>query len=146
MIFERVESKNHLYEAILVAFLDDTLLINKYHVNIGSLVECVNDTYRKIMDADNIYPLEWYVVHDGIETIGYCITSKTYSFLYSFGINIKHRTSENMINWFENVKGLFIGSFTCGLWAKNDRAIDYLVRNGMNVYDRNELEIHLKYN
>ena len=146
MIFEKVESKSHLYEAIIVAFLDDKLLINKYHVNVGSFVECVNDTYLKIIDADKEYPLEWYVINDGIETIGYCITSKTYSFLYSFGINIKHRTKENMVNWFENVKKLFIGGFTCGLWAKNDRAIDYLVRNGMNVYDRNELEIHLKYN
>jgi hypothetical protein len=146
MIFEKIESKSHLYEAILVAFLDDTLLLNKYHVNKGSLVECVNDTYLKIIDADEEYPLEWYTIHDGTETIGYCITSKTYSFLYSFGININHRTKDNMIDWFENIKGLFIGSFTCGLWAKNDRAIDYLVRNGMNVYDRNELEIHLKYN
>ncbi len=146
MTFEKIDSKNYLYEAILIAFLDDNLLLDKYHVHSGTLVECVNDTYLKIMDADNMYPLEWYIIHDGLETIGYCVTSKTYSFLYSFGINVKHRTSENMVEWFENVKGLFVGSFTCGLWAKNDRAIDYLVRNGMSVYDKTDLEIHLKYN
>lgn len=146
MTFEQINSKNHLYEAILVAFLDDNLLLNKYHIHSGTLVECVNDTYLKIIDADNMYPLEWYIIHDGLQTIGYCVISKTYSFIYSFGINIYYRTSENMFDWFEEVKELFDGGFTCGLWTKNDRAIDYLVRNGMSVYDKTDLEIHLKYN
>jgi hypothetical protein len=146
MIFEKTYSEKSLYEAILIAFVDDELLMSKYHIFSGTLIECANDTYLKIMDANDKYPLEWYVICDGIEPIGYCVTSKTYSFLYSFGINISHRTSDNMEEWFDKVKSLFVGSFTCGLWAKNERAIDFLLKNGMNIYDKNELEIHLKYN
>jgi hypothetical protein len=146
MIFEQTYSEKSLYEAILIAFVDDELLMSKYHIFSGTLIECANDTYLKIMDANDRYPLEWYIICDGVDPIGYCVTSKTYSFLYSFGMNITHRTSDNMEEWFDKVRSLFNGSFTCGLWAKNERAIDFLLKNGMNIYDKTDSEIHLKYN
>lgn len=146
MKFIPTSDKVDLYHAILISFSDDDKLINEYHCISGTVYECVNDTYFKIVEGGKDYPMDWYVVEQDDNVIGYCVICKTYSFLYSFGINIRYRTSENVIEWFDIVKSYLGENFFCGLWAKNKRAINFLIRNGMSIYEKNDSEVFLKYN
>lgn len=146
MKFVRLYDDNELYEAIVISFSNDYDLIKKYHVIEGTLVECVTDTYLKIREASEMYPMEWYKVLVKGRVVGYCIMCQTYSFLYSFGINMQYRNRMELEDFFSQVKKYFGQGFTCGLWAKNTRAIDFLIKNGMQIYESDESAVHLKYN
>jgi hypothetical protein len=135
-----------LYVGIMNAFEGDYELVDKYHYINSDYIECVTDTYLKIKDAQNKYPLDMYEIKMGEEIIGYVVICKTYNFLYSFGINVNQRTPKNMEYFFKKIAILFNGGFTCGLWAKNMRAIEYLLKNGMEIYKREDNQVHLIYN
>jgi hypothetical protein len=148
MIVEMIDNEEKLYKGIGIAFHQDYDLINQYHVvEKGTYEQCVDDTFNKIIEATEELPLEWYLLRsDNREIIGYCVVSKAYNFLYSFGINKNHRTSYNLTTWFFGITELLQNNFVCGLWAKNKRAIDFLCRNGMEIFKKEENIIHLKYN
>lgn len=141
-----MDSDETLFLGIMSAFSDDTDLVDKYHCVEGTFHMCVTDTYLKIKQASSLYPMEWYNIHEGSSIIGYVVTCKTYNFLYSFGININYRTHKNMATYFDKMSSLFDGGFTCGLWAKNIRAIEYMMKNGMKIYKKDESQVHLIYN
>lgn len=141
-----MDSDETLFLGIMSAFSDDTDLVSKYHCVDGTFQMCVTDTYFKIKQASSLYPMEWYNIHEGDAIIGYVVTCKTYSFLYSFGMNIGYRTPSNMITYFDKISCLFDGGFTCGLWAKNIRAIEYLMKNGMKISNQDKETVHLIYN
>jgi len=61
----------------------DFELIDKYHHVNSDYVECVTDTYLKIKDAQQKYPLEMYDIKLGEDVVGYVVICKTYNFLYS---------------------------------------------------------------
>lgn len=145
---ELIDNDVQLYKGIGVSFYQDEELVSKYHiVEDGSYEDCVNDTFNKIIEASKDLPLQWYLLRsDDREVIGFCVLSKAYNFLYSFGINKRHRTSYNLTTWFVGVAELLQNNFVCGLWAKNKRAIDFLCKNGMEIFKKEENIIHLKYN
>lgn len=148
MIFEKIESKDKLYRGVAISFWGDDALINQYHkVETKRYQDCVEDTYNTILDSTEALPLEWYLVrHDNNEIIGYCIASKAYNFLYSFGINKNYRNSEVLSTWFNKVAELLQDHFASALWAKNTRAIDFLVKNGMKIFEEDNIIVKLKYN
>ena len=146
MKFKRIYSESDLYDAIWVAFYDDIDLVEKFHRIQGSFENCVADTFLTIQNATLETPTEWYQVINNDEIIGYVVSSKTYSFLYSFGINEKYRNVENLEIWFEAIKKNLGYQFTCALWAKNVRAIKFLTKNGMKLYKKNEDALIFKYN
>lgn len=141
-----LDSDETLFLGIMSAFSEDADLVDKYHCVEGTFEMCVTDTYLKIKQASSLYPMEWYNIHEGNEVIGYVVACKTYSFLYSFGINIGYRTHENMEKYFDKMSSLFDGGFTCGLWAKNSRAIEYLMKNGMKINNQEQDIVQLIYN
>jgi len=147
MRFNRIYTDEELYDGIWIAFHGDTELVEKYHViDGGSFEECVYDTYCNIKDATSETPCEWYHILMDDNVIGYFVVSTTYSFLYSFGININYRV-ENVLNiWFGYVSYMLNSQFTCALWAKNKRAIRYLEKNGMKIYEEKEDSIIFKLN
>ena len=141
-----LDSDETLFLGIMSAFSEDADLVDKYHCVEGTFEMCVTDTYIKVKQASSLYPMQWYNIYEGDEVIGYVVTCKTYNFLYSFGINIGYRTHENMATYFDKMSSLFDGGFTCGLWAKNIRAIEYMMKNGMKIYSKDESQVHLIYN
>lgn len=148
MKFEKIDNKDKLYRGVAISFWGDDALINKYHkVETNKFQDCVDDTFNSILDNSESLPMEWYLIrHDNNEIIGYCIASKAYNFLYSFGINKNYRNGEVLSNWFTSVAELLQNHFTSALWAKNTRAIEFLVKNGMEIFKNEDNIVQLKYN
>jgi len=147
MRFKRIHTDEELYDGIWVAFHMDDALIEKYHIlDNSSFLECVNDTYVTIKDATEKTICQWYHILIDETLIGYFVASKTYSFLFSFGINIEYRKPDVLEHWFSYVSCLLGEQFTCALWAKNLRAIEFLKRNGMKLYEEKENALIFKYN
>lgn len=135
-----------LYEAIYISFCNDEELVNKYHVVNTGFIDCVESTYNMILETSFKYPCEWYVVVEGKKVIGFTVVSKAYNFLYSFAINKDYRNQERNTEWFKHIGTLLGNNFTCGLWALNTRAVNFLLKQGMEIYKKDGLETHLKYN
>lgn len=126
-----------LYECIYSAFAGDKKLISKYHVKGDNLDDCVRDTYNKILETSKEITLDWYAVCDEERVIGYLVVSLAYGFLYSFGISINYREHFSGL-LFSEIKKMLKNNFTCILWTKNSRGINYLVRNGMKIVESDE--------
>jgi len=142
-----IKDKNRLLEAIQSAFSGDEDLINCFHiVSTGELRDCVEDTYYRIVQASEEYLLDWFEIRKNGKVIGFTILSRPYSFLYSFGLNKEYRKREISEYWWQFVRGVLGNKFSCVLWAKNSRAINFLVKNGMKIFAQKEKETHLMYN
>lgn len=146
MVLRFIKDEDRLYRAIQIAFAGDEDLIKRFHSMGGSFEACVQDTFDKIIDASAETLLEWYeIVHDG-EVIGYTVLSKMYRYLFSFGIAKNKRTRDAVGLWWSQLTCLLKGGFTCHVWAKNKRAIHFLMKKGMNVMAEIDLETQLNYN
>jgi hypothetical protein len=130
-----IETKEHedLLKGISIAFEDDDKLINDYHIIGGNYEVCVNDTYNRILTESKISELHKYLVtnKEGY-IIGFIVVSLQYQILYSFGLNIKFR-KEFSEEFFNKISDLLYNCFGCGLYNKNERAIKFLLRNGMEI-------------
>lgn len=146
LVFEPITNNLQLHNAIICSFKGDVELIEKYHVVGRTLTQSVDDTYDKIIDCYNKYPMQLHQLVINGEVIGYSISCKAYNFLYSFAINIRYRNADVLSAWFNKVCNDLQNNFTCALWAKNTRAIQFLMRNGMKIHEQKNDEIHLKYN
>ena len=51
--------------------------------------------------------------------------------LVSFGVNRKYRNKEILIFVFDEIKSKFKGGFESYMWSRNERAIKWLVKSGM---------------
>jgi hypothetical protein len=133
-IFEWIE----LEKCIHIAFKDDKKLIQEYHILGGTLEDCVRDTKLKIIEESERITLDWYKVLDDYgEIIGFLVVNDTYKILYSFGLNINSREKYKKL-FFYKLSIMFDGEFTCGLWGKNERAIRFLEKMGMQVVSKYE--------
>jgi len=146
MIFELTGKINELKKAIEIAFVDDELLLNKFHIIKTGLKDAVNDTKENILDFKKIYGAEYYILKENDEVIGYLILSNMYHFLYSFGINKEYRSKQNKQELFDFVVEKCKGTFFCSLYNINDRAINYLLKMGMNIIGQEMAITQLKYN
>lgn len=138
MTFVEIFEVDELEKCINIAFKDDQKLIDEYHILGGILEDCVRDTKFKIVQESYNNSLDWYKILDDYDyIIGFLVVSKTYKLLYSFGLNINSR--ENYRDkFFNGVKDMFDGNFTCGLWKKNKRGLRFLERMGMEVIMEDE--------
>ena len=128
-IFEVAELEN----CIQIAFDGDQKLINEYHILGGSLEDCVRDTRIKIVEESYNNTMDWYKIIDDYEDIiGFVVISTTYKLLYSFGLSIKSRELYKS-KFFDELKNIFDGDFTCGLWKKNTRGLRFLESMGMEL-------------
>lgn len=129
MNFIRVPTKG-IKPLIKVAFKDDPQLLLSYHILNGTLEECVNDTYDKIIEFSDMANVQSYAILVDDKTIGFTVVSKDMALLYSFGINVAYRRYNHLENWFKNIVSK-MPCFKCYLWNKNSRAIEFLVKCGM---------------
>lgn len=146
MIFIQTKRNNELKKAIEIAFMDDELLLNRFHIIKNGLKESVNDTMQNILDFKQIYGAEFYIIKDGDEIIGFCVVSRMYHYLYSFGINIEYRTKENKKELFNFVSERCKGTFFCSLYNFNERAINYLLKMDMYILGEEGPITKLKFN
>jgi N-acetylglutamate synthase-like GNAT family acetyltransferase len=145
MIFEATSKISELKKAIEIAFVDDDLLLNTFHIVKSGLKESVNDTKDNILDFKKTYSAEYFILKENEEIIGFCVTSKMYHVLYSFGINKEYRSKPNKQELFNYVVELCQGTFFCSLYNFNTRAINYLTKMGMDIIGQEMAITQLKY-
>lgn len=144
MIFERIDI-TELKPYIEIAFQDDIELFNKWHIVQGESLECIDDTYNRILDTIPYFDIACYKVLLDDVIIGYTVISIDHGLLYSFGINKKYRTKEILKKWFAEIVKI-LGIFDCILWQKNQRAINHLIKQGMTIKNTTHDYTILNYN
>jgi hypothetical protein len=143
MIFEEI-SINELKPYIAFAFMEDEDLFKKWHIVQGEPLECIEDTYNRIIDTIGHFYIECYRIVANEVIIGYTVLCKEYGLLYSFGINKQFRDKETLKNWFAEIRNI-LGIFDCILWKKNERAINHLIKQGMTIKNTTDDYIILNY-
>jgi hypothetical protein len=119
------------YNLILYAFEEDDE-ISKYcdpedeHKSIKNLVDSI---YEKLLDYNQFGNCSFNELKIGNEVIGFYFCYK--NILVSFGINKNHRTKEKLIEVFNIIKDKFGGEFESYMWERNERAINWLKKCGM---------------
>lgn len=127
------KDKGVLRRCIEIAFEDDDKLVSDYHIIGVTYEDCVDDTYARIINESKLSKLDWHILCSNENyIIGFLVLSLEHNILYSFGINIHNRKKYSQ-ELFEKVCELTENSFSCGLYTKNTRAIEYLLRNGMVI-------------
>ncbi len=139
-------SKPELLPNVAIAYEDDTELFDKYHIAKMGFMDCVVATMGMIMDASVEKDLRYYKVLYKNESVGYVVEFD--NFLYSYGINIKFRKKDILIDWWQQVKNIMGGNFMTMLYENNSRAVQFLEKNGMETMhvDKENHSIVLVYN
>jgi hypothetical protein len=126
------------YEAILVAFADDDSISdncdpdNEDKTPTGVAL----DVYKKLNDWQSMVDGTFKEFKQDGEIVGFAYYYG--NILVSFGINKKHRKKETLISFFENIKQWLGGNFITFMWKRNERAISWFKRCGMEQEDINE--------
>lgn len=110
---------------IITAFDGDKDLPT-YHI---SDTDYANHTYAEILKTAEILPLTCYKVGE------YGFTVLAPKLLYSFGINVNYRDKKTLQDWYEKIKEI-MPTFECVLHGKNNRAINHLVKQGMQIKEQ----------
>lgn len=132
-----------LYPYIQVGFDGDEELLELYKLREpdGTLEDLVADNILNAIDFAKENDVKCFSLNiDGIG-IGFTVLSK--DFLYSFGINIYCRDKETVLDWFGWVKKGLGADFRVVLYKENTRAINFFLRNGMEVFNEDEKVIYL---
>lgn len=126
-------SNLELRNLVEIAYKGDVDLLDKYWGEDFSLEEAVNETMRMINTVSQEVEFNHYAVLLDDEEIGYvsCFSHN----LYSFGININYRTKDNLIEFWGRIKEVMGESFICMLFPQNERAINFLKKQGMKQVD-----------
>ena len=130
MVLKKI-SKFELERLVKIAYSGDSDLLEFYWGENLSLQEAVDLTMSLINQVANEVDIECYSVLNEDEEIGYIV--KFPNNLYSFSININHRTKQNLIEFWERIKEVMEDGFICMLYEQNKRAIKWLERCGMKI-------------
>jgi len=140
--------KNELKKFINIGFCDDEDLIKYYDefCVVNEFEDMVNNTESKL----NEYPVyfkdtkAYKIVFQG-EPVGFLYMVNDPNILASFALNKKFRTKDNLIYLFDLIKNEMDNDFICMLFKVNSRAINWLKKCGMEVYEEVESIVKLKY-
>lgn len=121
-----------LGKAIEVAFKEDKHIYSLYdpNVKVETLEDIVKDIPRKIKGFKS--PI-LRGVYEKEELIGYFVYQG--KMLISFSIAMKYRVRKYLREFFNLINKELKGDFVCYLWKRNLRAIKYLQKNGLEVFD-----------
>lgn len=131
MIRVKKVSKARIKDYINIAFKDDKELGNYHILGNVSLDKMVSDTVYRILDTTLGFDSKFYEIIKDKTPIGFFVIVGR--FLYSFGVNNKFRSKENLVEWFEIVKKELHYSFYSVMNEKNTRAIEFLQKQGMEI-------------
>ena len=131
-------SVNNLPDLVYLSYLGDDKL-NKYSSHVKdddtSLATVVNRELCFIYEMGQTKELNYYKVIYQKKPIGFFVTIGD-NWLYSFSINIKYRKKDLLIGWWKQIEKTLKKEFYCCLYEKNDRAINFLTKNGMKEKER----------
>jgi len=122
-------TKFELRKYVEIAYRGDNDLLDLYWGDGFSLQEAVNETMYGINETSKEVNMEYFCVLNDDEEIGYI--AKFPNNLYSFSININHRTKQNLIEFWNRIKEVMEDGFICMLYPQNQRAIKWLEKCGM---------------
>jgi len=132
-------SVNNLPNLVYLSYLGDEDFLNKYspHIEDGatSLIANVNGELAFIYEMGQKNKLNYYKVVYQKKPIGYFVTIAD-DWLYSFSINKKYRKKDLLINWWRQIEKTLKKEFYCCLSEKNEKAIGFLIKNGMKEKER----------
>lgn len=135
-MIELTPLKYDLKKYVEIAYKGDNDLLNKYHVAEYTFEEAVQETLLMIEITSFGIDMKNYAVLKDERIIGYLSCFKHN--LYSFGINIKYRTSNTLSEFWDKVREILGNSFITMLYPNNTRAIAWLKRCGMQQVDEVE--------
>jgi len=108
------------------------------------LKEIVYSIYSKILDYERVGSCKFCNLKIDDKLIGFFFYYK--NVLVSFGVNVEHRNKETLKNVFEDIKKEMNGSFETYMWTRNERAINWLKKCGMEESHCNMKDVtKLKY-
>jgi hypothetical protein len=148
----KVQSWKEIKSIVLDCFRDDEDLLTIYHIKAGSsLSECVEDTYNVLKTGTN-YDFTFYkLVNDAGVVCGFVGVEPESKHLTTFCLKKRYRVKEYKDSLWKIIVGFLGEEFNCGLYAKNERAINFLTKNGCSInikstYNNNDIVIlkHLK--
>lgn len=114
--------------------------------NINGMVYDTSNKIRDMLGYDD--KLSILGIELEKEPIGFIVISEKYSLFYSFGLGIKHRTKQILIDIFNYVRVRLKNDFYSVMNKQNTRAIDWLKKCGMNEdpsKNPNDNTLYLKY-
>lgn len=122
-------SLSELSRFVEIAYKGDDDLLSYYWGTDLNLHEAVDLTMSLINQVANEVDIECFSVLNEDEEIGYIV--KFPNNLYSFSININHRTKQNLIEYWKRIKEIMEDGFICMLYPQNTRAAKWLKKCGM---------------
>ncbi len=139
-----------VFDYIIAAFKGDAKLCSEYHISSGDAISCSSHTYNRILDFINSTKgVLTYAILEDNKPVGFLVLQKPLGVLYSFGLNINHRNSENKEQLLKFVSDSLNGKVKTYLYDRNKPAIKFLVKNGYEiqgeVMDNNDKVIILNY-
>jgi hypothetical protein len=135
----RVQNWNEVKKIIEDCFSGDEELLEKYHIKAGtSLEECVEDTYDVLKNGSN-YDFEFYKVEND-QLVGFVGMEPESKYLTTFCLKKEFRTEKNKDELWGLIVSVLNEGFRCGLYQKNLRAINFLIKNGCEVVTRSEYD------
>lgn len=126
-------SQNELPKLIEISYQNDQELFDKFHLQPMPFTACVQTTFLMITDMAAHSKCDFYKVIYQKEPIGFIVTRG--DILYSFGISMKFRKKNILIDWWQVIKQLLGKRFMCILYKNNTRAISFLEKQGMIIAD-----------
>lgn len=132
MITLKKISLYELPELIYLCYKGDDDLLNKYHIAKLDLETAVQSTFGMIHTASKLKKLNNYKVIYQKQPIGYATTYDG-NFLYSYGIAVKFRKKNILIDWWKEIKKVLDEDFGSMLHSNNIRAVEFLIKNGMQI-------------
>ena len=135
---------NDLERLVRVGFEGDEGLLKNQQFD-TPMEETIRRNIENVIEANGKVKLKFFEVVNVDKVIGFTIVDIGESMLYSFGISAKERTKEVVIMWFIELKKVFNGFFYTTLHNNNKRAIEFLKRNGMIIFEQDDFYTKLIY-
>jgi RimJ/RimL family protein N-acetyltransferase len=123
-----------MYPYIEAAFRGDAKLCSEYHISCGDTSSCSAHTHNRILDFINSTKgVLTYAILDKWKEVGFVVLHKQLGILYSFGLNIAHRNTENKEQLLKFVSDSLNGEVKTYLYDRNKPAINFLLKNGYEI-------------
>ena len=136
-------TKKKANKLIEFSFLGDTDLVEQYHAVNDNMQDSILHTIERIDICSMAYELKFYKVEVDNESAGFFVIGD--NFLYSFGLNIRFRKKDILLQWWAMVCAELKPNFICMMNKKNTRGINFLKKQGMIVISNGNEILTLKY-
>lgn len=129
------EEVSDIKQLLEECFATDIDLMNRYHIEAPApLFACVERTYKDLLSCPDII---FYKIYELSKIIGYfCKEKDRYGNMYLTGFFIKpeYRKADYIKSFWDIVDKEIGEDYFIGLYKKNKRAVDFVVRGGAEFF------------